>query len=246
MADRLCVGGPLCRPLACFLQVGDGLRPKARLGEVMGQQLRLGLCLLRKVRLEHGGDAGVQLLALAAQQAGIGRVLHQRVLEGVDRVRRRPAAEDQLGVDQLVQRVGSSSSDSGATAASSSWLNSRPITAPICATSRTGAKPVEPRHQRVVQRRRDRQRRQRPVRAYRSPSSWSRPDSRTVLVSSSTNRGTPSVLATICPSTSAGRALPPRHPLDHGVHLALVEPVERQQGDMRKTRSRAVGTRAGR
>src|SRR5262249_28724507 len=34
-------------------------------------------------------------------------------------------------------------------------------------------------------------------------------DSMTVLVNSSTNKGTPSVLATICCTTSGGRALPP-------------------------------------
>src|SRR6266849_4988332 len=37
----------------------------------------------------------------------------------------------------------------------------------------------------------------------------SNPDSTTVLVNSSTNSGTPSVLATICSTTSDGRALPP-------------------------------------
>src|SRR5216684_8661454 len=37
----------------------------------------------------------------------------------------------------------------------------------------------------------------------------SNPDSTTILVNSSTNRGTPSVLATICCTTSGGRALPP-------------------------------------
>ena len=46
------------------------------------------------------------------------------------------------------------------------------------------------------------------VASYRSPTSARRPDSRIVLVSSSTKRGTPSVLATICFSTSFGSALP--------------------------------------
>jgi hypothetical protein len=37
----------------------------------------------------------------------------------------------------------------------------------------------------------------------------SRLNSKTVLVNSSTNSGTPSALATICSSTSGGNALPP-------------------------------------
>src|SRR5215510_2404121 len=44
---------------------------------------------------------------------------------------------------------------------------------------------------------------------YRPSSSRNTPDSTTVLVNSSTNKGTPSVLATICCITSRGRALPP-------------------------------------
>ncbi len=43
---------------------------------------------------------------------------------------------------------------------------------------------------------------------YRSPSSRNSPDSTTVLVNSSTNNGTPSVLATMCCMTSAGSAFP--------------------------------------
>src|SRR5262249_20926929 len=48
-----------------------------------------------------------------------------------------------------------------------------------------------------------------PVSAYWSPWSLSSPNSTTAFVSSSTNNGTPSVLVTICSSTSLGRALPP-------------------------------------
>ena len=41
---------------------------KPGLGEVVGEQLRLGLRDLREPLLEHLGDAGVQLLALALEQ----------------------------------------------------------------------------------------------------------------------------------------------------------------------------------
>ena len=45
----------------------------------------------------------------------------------------------------------SSASGLRATAASKAWENSRPIVAPICATSFAGPSSVEPRHQRRVQ-----------------------------------------------------------------------------------------------
>jgi hypothetical protein len=47
----------------------------------------------------------MQLLALAAQQGAVGSVLHQRVLEGVRRIRGRPAPEDQFGLYELRQGV---------------------------------------------------------------------------------------------------------------------------------------------
>ena len=50
------------------------------------------------------GDLRVQLLARAAQQAAVRRVLHQRVLEGVDRVGRLAPLEDQLGGDKPAER----------------------------------------------------------------------------------------------------------------------------------------------
>ena len=73
------------------------------------------------------------------RQGAVGRVLDQGMLEGVGRVGRRAVTEHELGRDQLVQgglqlRLGRS-----ATAASSAWENSRPMAAPICATSLTRA-----------------------------------------------------------------------------------------------------------
>jgi hypothetical protein len=47
----------------------------------------------------------MQLLAPALEQGLVGCVTHQRVLEAVGRLRRRALAEDQLGLDQPVQRA---------------------------------------------------------------------------------------------------------------------------------------------
>src|SRR5215469_9188866 len=48
------------------------------------QQLWLFLGDLRKLALEHVGDAGVQRATWFAQQCAVGRILHQGVLEDVD------------------------------------------------------------------------------------------------------------------------------------------------------------------
>ena len=56
---------------------------------------------------------------------------------------------------------------------------------------------IEPRHQRILQGGRDRHRRQRPGQGVAAVAFDQEPDSSTVLVSSSTNSGTPSVRAMI-------------------------------------------------
>jgi hypothetical protein len=54
---------------------------------------------------ERFGDPRMQLLTRAAQQAAVGRVLHQRVLESVNCVGRRTALEYQFGIDKAGERV---------------------------------------------------------------------------------------------------------------------------------------------
>jgi len=49
---------------------------------------------------ERFGDLRVQMLARAAQQAAMSRVLHQRVLEGIDCTGRRASLEYQPGRDE--------------------------------------------------------------------------------------------------------------------------------------------------
>ena len=62
----------------------------------MAEQLGLGLGRLRKPLLENGGNPRMKLLAAAPEQAPIGHLVHERVLEAVGRVRRRAAAEHEL------------------------------------------------------------------------------------------------------------------------------------------------------
>ena len=53
----------------------------------------------------HLRDGAVQLLAARAQHGGIGGILYQGVLEGIDGVGRRAAHEQQFGLDQPDERI---------------------------------------------------------------------------------------------------------------------------------------------
>ena len=94
-------GHALQRQLAGGLPKWNGGFDKARFREVMGQHLGFGGLDVREPPLDHARDLGVQLLSAALEQRVVGRVLHQRVLEGVDRIRRRAATEGQSRLDQL-------------------------------------------------------------------------------------------------------------------------------------------------
>ena len=99
--------------------------------------------------LQGRGDPGMDQLPRAAQQAGVGRVLHQRVLEDVGRVGRHAAAEDQLGRRELVPGQSSSA------ASSSRRHGGEQVARELAADRRRGLRhlldrcqAVEPRHQR--------------------------------------------------------------------------------------------------
>ena len=85
-------------------------------------------------------DTGVQLLLTAQQQAAVCSVLNQRVLERVAHLAPPPPRrKTSPAATSCPVARSSSTSGSPAAAASNSWLNSRPITAPIWATSLTEA-----------------------------------------------------------------------------------------------------------
>ena len=73
------------------------------LGVMLREELGLAFYDLWGMGFERFGDLRMQLLPGIAQQAAVRRVLHQRVLEAVDRVGRRAALKDQLGSDELGQ-----------------------------------------------------------------------------------------------------------------------------------------------
>ena len=71
-----------------------------RLLVVPRDHLGLGRDALGEALLQHLGDARVELLARALEQRLVRRLLHQRVLEGVRRLGRLAALEEDLRVDQ--------------------------------------------------------------------------------------------------------------------------------------------------
>ena len=93
------------RPTSGPVPIGDPLLNKTRSCAVVGKKLGLCFACTGKLLLQHPHDAGVKLLAPAAQQGAVGGILYKRVLESVLRVRRRPAPENQLGAHEPRQGV---------------------------------------------------------------------------------------------------------------------------------------------
>src|SRR5262245_51759198 len=107
---------------------------------MMGEEFRLGGGKFWEAFRQDGGNACVQLLPRTAQQRAVGRFLHQRVLECIDRIGRRAPAVDQLRGNELVERVTQLALGSSEMAAINSCENSRPMAAPISAIFRAGAR----------------------------------------------------------------------------------------------------------
>ena len=137
MRHRLLVGRPAQFPLAGAKAIAAGRSRKAGFGEMKGQQFRLVRRQLREAIFERAGDALVQVATAAQQQAVVGRVAHQRMLEGIAAFRAAPLGKDDAGRAQLFQHAPSRSAlPCTATASSSAKLNCRPMTEATCATSR--------------------------------------------------------------------------------------------------------------
>src|SRR5262245_17718828 len=71
---------------------------------MMRHQLGLRFDRLGEPRNEGIGNPTVKLLALAAHHSGVGRILNQRMLEDVGRLRWFAAGEDQLTSSKLRKR----------------------------------------------------------------------------------------------------------------------------------------------
>ena len=107
------------------------------LGEMMGDDFRPG-CGALGVIAQNFRRAAVQHLAAALEQAVVGGVLDQRVLETIVRLRAPVLGDEEVrieaaGLSSADWRAGSSTPP---TARNNAWVKLRLNTAPICATSR--------------------------------------------------------------------------------------------------------------
>ena len=129
-----------------FTPQGRGLLDQTSLSEVTRQQFGLVLGNLGELAFKGFGDTSVKRASRLAQQRAIGRILHQRVLEQIRRVRWRALPKQQACLDKAVERrlefglrlAGHSSQQNMREFASNSCSNLRHFLG--------GAEPVKPRH----------------------------------------------------------------------------------------------------
>ena len=103
MGDRLLEGGAAQRLVARLSPPFDREIVEAGLSEMMRERFRLGRRALGLVAQEFGG-ATVQRLAAALEQALVSRVLDQRVLEAVVRLRSVALDEQDVGLGKPLHR----------------------------------------------------------------------------------------------------------------------------------------------
>ena len=120
---------------------------------------------LRKLSLQRRGDLGVQLLTPVAQQRAVGGILHKRVLEGILRIRRRPAPEDQFGFYELFQCFGQFLRRHSSGSANEFIRERTPERCPDLGYLACRSEAIKPRQERCMERCRDRQRAVGPVMA---------------------------------------------------------------------------------
>src|SRR5215471_1528458 len=105
MRNRLVVGGSVQRPVTRLDPPFDGRLAEPRLGEMMGDDLRLDLGHCLELIAQGFGNASVQYLPAALEQVLVRRLLHQRVLEAVGGFRRIAAAEHEFRLLELGERI---------------------------------------------------------------------------------------------------------------------------------------------
>jgi len=161
VCDGLEIGRALGRVLAGLEPVSDRLFDQSGFREMVCQSFRLGLRNLSELMLERVRDGGVQMRAAAFQEAGICGVPYQRVLEGVNRVWVLASAENQFRPHQLRKRIFQSlPRQSGDGVQQFVMEFATRDGADLCHLP-DRRQPIKTRHQRRVQRCRDRQSRQR-------------------------------------------------------------------------------------
>ena len=103
MGDRLLEGGAAKGLVAGLAPPFDGEIVESGFGEMVGDDFGLGRRALGIVAQDFGG-AAVQRLAAALEQALVGRVLDQRMLEAIIRLRRRSLGDEDVDIGEALQR----------------------------------------------------------------------------------------------------------------------------------------------
>ena len=232
------------RPLSCVAPEAGRLFDQSSLCVMTCQQLRLVLGNLGELTFKCFGNASVKHTSRLAQQSAIGCILHKRMFEQIIRVRGHALPEQQACRDETVEcRCGVRSLALPTTAANRAWENSRPIAAPICATSLADPS----RSSRAIS---EACRLAGTVRAgdgtaaavFRASPSLSA--SSTALVISSTNSGMPSVRSIISCRIVSGSAWLPANEVNHRSDFALPEPVKAECRDVGSSKPRRFKFRA--
>src|SRR4051794_16076992 len=128
---------------------------------MMRQEFRLPRHPLGEAPLHDFSDARMQLLPITAQKRAVGGILNQSVLEEVSRMGRRALSEQQAGGSETVKARPNSPLPLAYKKTQQRKKNLPPNRAPDLRALLGRAEPVEPRHKRRVQARRNRQRRRR-------------------------------------------------------------------------------------
>jgi hypothetical protein len=156
MRDRFLESGAAQRLVAGLAPPFDRRVGHARLREVISQRFRLGGGRISEAVAQSLGDAAVQNLAPAFEQIFVGGVLNERMLEAVIAVRREALDQHDVSLGELFQRrLQRRIIHSGDVVKQSIGEAAADDRADLRHFARR-AEPVEPRHQRLLQRRRDR------------------------------------------------------------------------------------------
>lgn len=161
VADRLRMRGTTGRTVTSLQPIRNGSFREPPLSQVMGYRLRLHLGHIGDLPLECIRDLAVQLLTARPQQGLVSRVADEGVFETVDCLWWRAAAKHEFGPDQLVKRILQFCITEPGDGRQKSVAKFSPDTGGGLGHLLGRGEPIEPSHQRVSQRCRDGQRRQR-------------------------------------------------------------------------------------
>ena len=104
MRDGLRIGTARDRSISSALKIERGAIGQFGAGKMLRNNFRLGFGDLRELVFQRGGNTRMQRAPRLAQQQAVGRILNQRVLKQVGRLRRHTVPQQQAGRDHPIER----------------------------------------------------------------------------------------------------------------------------------------------